>query len=201
MAFKFTEEQLNTLDKSFIVNLFLQLQDQNDKLSGEVQELNKKMEVLIEQITLANKNRFGRSSEKTMDTSQICFMEVDGTIVFFNEAEAISDLDAEEPDTLENKPARKPKTVGKKEADIKDLPVNIINHYLTDEELVAEFGENGWKFGIAYYCSGNHEWKVCKCSSALSLGTRILSLWSCHYTSKHGKLDDSIRRKLPGCVV
>lgn len=145
MAFKFTEEQLNTLDKSFIVNLFLQLQNQNDKLSGEVQELNKKMEILIEQITLANKNRFGRSSEKTMDTSQICFMEVDGTIVFFNEAEAISDLDAEEPDTLENKPARKPKTVGKKEADIKDLPVNIINHYLTDEELVAEFGENGWK--------------------------------------------------------
>ena len=145
MAFKFTEEQLNTLDKSFIVNLFLQLQDQNDKLSGEVQELNKKMEVLIEQITLANKNRFGRSSEKTMDTSQICFMEVDGTIVFFNEAEAVSDLDAEEPDTLESKPARKPKAVGKKEADIKDLPVNIINHYLTDEELVAEFGENGWK--------------------------------------------------------
>ena len=145
MAFKFTEEQLNTLDKSFIVNLFLQLQDQNDKLSGEVQELNKKMEVLIEQITLANKNRFGRSSEKMTDTSQICFIEVDGTIVFFNEAEAISDLDAEEPDTLENKPARKPKTVGKKEADIKDLPVNIINHYLTDEELVAEFGENGWK--------------------------------------------------------
>lgn len=145
MAFKFTEEQLNTLDKSFIVNLFLQLQDQNDKLSGEIQELNKKMEVLIEQITLANKNRFGRSSEKMTDTSQICFMEVDGTIVFFNEAEAVSDLDAEEPDTLENKPARKAKVVGKKEADIKDLPVNIINHYLTDEELVAEFGENGWK--------------------------------------------------------
>ena len=145
MTFKFTEEQLNTLDKSFIVNLFLQLQDQNDKLSGEIQELNKKMEVLIEQVTLANKNRFGRSSEKMMDTSQICFMEVDGTIVFFNEAEAVSDLDAEEPDTLENKPARKPKAVGKKEADIKDLPVNIINHYLTDEKLVAEFGENGWK--------------------------------------------------------
>ena len=145
MAFKFTEEQLNTLDKSFIVNLFLQLQDQNDKLSDEIQELNKKMEVLIEQITLANKNRFGRSSEKMTDTSQICFMEVDGTIVFFNEAEAESDLDAEEPDTLENKPARKAKAVGKKEADIKDLPVNIINHYLTDDELVAEFGENGWK--------------------------------------------------------
>lgn len=145
MAFKFTEEQLNTLDKSFIINLFLQLQDQNDKLSGEIQELNKKMEILIEQITLANKNRFGRSSEKMTDTAQICFMEVDGTIVFFNEAEAVSDLDAEEPDTLESKLARKSKTVGKKEADIKGLPVNVINHYMTEEELTAEFGENGWK--------------------------------------------------------
>ena len=145
MALKVTEEQLNTVDKSFIVNVVRQLQNQNDKLSGEIQELNKKMEVLIEQITLANKNRFGRSSEKMTDTSQICFMEVDGTIVFFNEAEAVSDLDAEEPDTLENKPARTAKVVGKKDADIKDLPVNIINHYLTDEELVAEFGENGWK--------------------------------------------------------
>lgn len=145
MAFKFTEEQLNTLDKSFIVNLFLQLQDQNDKLSGEIQDLNKKMEVLIEQITLANKNRFGRASEKMMDTSQICFMEVDGTIVFFNEAEAVSDLDAEELDTLESKPVRKPKAVGKKDADIKGLPVNVINHYMTEEELTEEFGENGWK--------------------------------------------------------
>lgn len=145
MAFKFTEEQLNTLDKSFIVNLFLQLQDQNDKLSGEIQDLNKKMEVLIEQITLANKNRFGRASEKMMDTSQICFMEVDGTIVFFNEAEAVSDLDAEEPDTLESKPVRKPKAVGKKDADIKGLPANVINHYMTEEELTEEFGENGWK--------------------------------------------------------
>ena len=59
MAFKFTEEQLNTLDKSYIVELFLQLQEQNDKLSGEVQDLNRKMELLIEQISLSYKNRFG----------------------------------------------------------------------------------------------------------------------------------------------
>lgn len=35
------------------------------------------------------------------DTNQICFMEVDGKIVFFNEAEAVSDLDANEPEELE----------------------------------------------------------------------------------------------------
>ena len=36
------------------------------------------MELLIEQIALANKNRFGRSSEKLEDANQICFKEVDG---------------------------------------------------------------------------------------------------------------------------
>ena len=71
------------------------------------------------------------------DANQICFMEIDGTIVFFNEAEAVSDLDAKEPETLEPKPARKPKSVGKKNADLSGLPVNIITHYMTEEELVS----------------------------------------------------------------
>ena len=185
MAFKFTEEQLNTLDKSFIVELFLQLQEQNDRLSGEIQDLNRKMELLIEQVTLSNKNRFGRSSEKMDDASQICFMEIDGNIVFFNEAEAVSDLDAEEPETLEQKPVRKPKAVGKKDADLSGLPVNIITHYMTEEELVAEFGRRAscwcvcrqerWtnyksrpptgtasrKSGISNTCCSDYEWQVC----------------------------------------
>lgn len=39
--------------------------------------------------------------KKMSDTNQICFMEVDGKIVFFNEAEAVSDLDVNEPEELE----------------------------------------------------------------------------------------------------
>ncbi len=31
------------------------------------------------------------------------------------------------------------------DADLSGLPVNIITHYMTEEELVAEFGKNGWK--------------------------------------------------------
>lgn len=61
----------------------------------------------MEQLILSNKNRFGRSSEKMEDTNQICFMEVDGTIVFFNEAEAVCDLSVPEPDDLERKAVRK----------------------------------------------------------------------------------------------
>lgn len=47
---------------------------------------------MMEQMVLFQKNRFGRSSEKMADPEQIRFMEVDGTIVFFNEAEAVCDL-------------------------------------------------------------------------------------------------------------
>ena len=75
------------------------------------------MQQMMEQLILSNKSRFGRSSEKLEDTSQIRFMEVDGTIVFFNEAEA----------------------------DISGLPRQRIDHYLSEEELTAEFGEKGWK--------------------------------------------------------
>lgn len=79
------------------------------------------------------------------DSEQIRFMEVDGTIVFFNEAEAVCDLDAPEPDDLELKAPKKKKQPGKKAADIAGLTVKRIDHYLKEEELTAEFGENGWK--------------------------------------------------------
>ena len=69
---------------------------------------------------------------------------LDGTIVFFNEAEAVCNLNAPEPDDLERKTVRK-KQPGKREADISDLPKQRIDHYLSEEELTAEFGEKGWK--------------------------------------------------------
>ena len=42
------------------------------------------------------------------------FIEVDGTIVFFNEAEAVCDLDAPEPETLEAPPERRKRQKAKK---------------------------------------------------------------------------------------
>lgn len=144
MAFKYTEEQLNKLDKELLIQLFLGLQEQLEALTTQTEVLNTKMQQMMEQLILSNKNRFGRSSEKMEDTNQICFMEVDGTIVFFNEAEAVCDLNAPEPDDLERKTIRK-KQSGKREADISGLPRQRIDHYLSEEELTAEFGEKGWK--------------------------------------------------------
>lgn len=145
MAFKYTEEQLNKLDKELLVQLFLGLQDQMEGLTRQTQALNDKMQLMMEQLVLSKKSRFGRSSEKMAGPGQIRFMEVDGEIVLFNEAEAVCDLDAPEPDSLELQQPKKKKQAGKREADLAGLPVRRIDHYLSEKELAAEFGEKGWK--------------------------------------------------------
>ena len=145
MAVKYTEEQLNSADKSFLIQLLLQQQEQLEAITKELHASNEKMQLLMEQVILGKQNRFGRSSEKMEDTSQICFREVDGTIVFFNEAEAVCDLNAAEPEELELKSPKQPKRKGKKEADLSGLPFRRIDHYLSEEELEAEFGVKGWK--------------------------------------------------------
>ena len=126
MAKKYTEDQLNTLDKSFLVQMCLNLQEQLESLTKETHELNEKM-----QLILNKQARFGRSSEKMTDAGQICFKEVDGNILFFNEAEAISNMAIPEPEDLEVKPTRGVKPAGRKEGHIPGLPVNRIDHYLS----------------------------------------------------------------------
>lgn len=145
MAVNYTEEQLNSVDKPFLIQLLLQQQEQLNALTKELHASNEKMQLLMEQVILGKQSRFGRSSEKMEDTSQICFCEADGTIVFFNEAEAVCDINEAEPDDLELKSPKQPKRKGKKEADLSGLAVRRIDHYLSEEELEAEFGAKGWK--------------------------------------------------------
>ena len=115
MTIKYTKEQLNKFDKDLLIELFLGMQGQMEELSRQTQYLlNDRMQLMMEQMVLFQKNRFGRSSEKMADSEQIRFMEVDGTIVFFNEAEAVCDLDAPEPDDLELKAPKKKNSQGKK---------------------------------------------------------------------------------------
>ena len=142
MAMKYTEEQLNSLDKSMLVQLFLAMQEESEKQTRKLEEMDEKLQRIMEQIVLSKQERFGRSSEKMNDYGQMYFVEIDGKIAFFNEAEAVCDLEVSE----DEEPApRKKKATGKKEQDLSGLPVNRINHYLSTTELEAEFGENGWK--------------------------------------------------------
>lgn len=135
MAMEYTEEQLNNFDKTTLVQLFLVQQSQ-------LADIDKKLQLLLEQVAVLNNNRFGKSSEKLDTENQISFLEVDGNIIYFNEAEAVSSLNEYEEDETD-KPRSK-KTKGKRAADIKNLPIIPVDHKMSEEELISEFGENGW---------------------------------------------------------
>ncbi len=138
MALKYTEEQLNSLDRETLIRLFLSQQEQLENIDHTLQ-------LVLEQMADLKWHRFGRSSEKHEAENQISFMEVDGKIVFFNEAEAVAagENTQEEP---ENVSRRKPqKKQGKREEDLEGLPVVVVEHSMTDDELEDKFGKDGWK--------------------------------------------------------
>ena len=86
MCQKFTPEQLKNMDMETKDGVIFQMQDRLDKLEHDYENL-------IEQIRLANQQRFGRHTEK--------LGEIAGQLSFFNEAEANCSEDAPEP-TIED---------------------------------------------------------------------------------------------------
>ena len=137
MALKYTEEKLNSFDKETIIQLFLSQQEQLENIDHNLQ-------LVLEQLADLKRHRFGRSSERHEPDGQLSFMEVDGKIVFFNESEAVAaEGSGEDPEAV---PRRKPKRrQGKREEDLEGLPVVVVEHSMTEEELAALFGEGGWK--------------------------------------------------------
>ena len=115
MAHKFSEDELNMLDKKLVISMFLSMQDQ-------LERMNENMEALIEQIRLANQKQFGRSTEK-LDQN-------------------VEEPDPEE--TLPTKNSSRKKK-GKREEDLKGFPEEHIPHTVTDEEADAHFGKGCWR--------------------------------------------------------
>lgn len=134
MSEKLTEAQLNAMDKQTLITLLLSLQDQ-------ISTLTESINVLTERLAAENNHRFGRRSEKyIIPDNQMSIFD------FLNEAEAVhQDVpDPEEPDVEEVITYRRKKAKGKKEQDLKDLPVRTITHELTNEQLHDRFGDK-WK--------------------------------------------------------
>ena len=137
MASKYTEEQLNSLDRETLTRLFLSQQEQLGNIDHTLQ-------LVLEQMADLKRHRFGRSSEKHEAEDQISFMEVDGKIVFFNESEAVAaEESTEEPEGVSR--TRPKKKQGKREEDLDGIPVVVVEHSMTDEELEDKFGKEGWK--------------------------------------------------------
>ena len=137
MASKYTEEQLNSLDRETLTRLFLSQQEQLENIDHTLQ-------LVLEQMADLKRHRFGRSSEKQETEGQVSFMEVDGKIVFFNESEAVAaEESTEEPEDVSR--TRPKKKQGKREEDLNGIPVVVVEHSMTDEELEDRFGKDGFK--------------------------------------------------------
>lgn len=137
MAFKYTQEKLKSLDKEMIIQLFLSQQEQLENMDHTLQ-------LVLEQVSDLKRHRFGRSTERHETEDPISFMEVDGKVVFFNESEAVAaEESAEENEAVSRR--RPKKKQGKREEDLEGLPVVVIEHCMTQEELEARFGKEGFK--------------------------------------------------------
>jgi transposase len=104
--------------------------------------MNETLNRLAEQVAVANQYRFGRHSEK-MDVP-------DGQLTIYdllNEAERTLEDSPNpgEPTEEEVITYRRKKAKGKREADLKDLPVKPVTHALTEEQLQEIFGNSKWK--------------------------------------------------------
>jgi transposase len=101
---------------------------------GEIAQKDSKiaeLEALVKyyegQLRLAARKQFGTSSEKSVHPEQL---------VLFDEAENTADRKAPEP-TLEQITYTRKKTVGKREEDLSSLPVETVEHELTENERIC----------------------------------------------------------------
>ena len=133
MGQKHTVDELNAMSRGELVAIILAMQ-------GQLDALNENIEKLIEQVRIANQHRFGRSTE-TMKS-------IDGQMSFFDEADALYDGDAEEPEAEELIPAkpRRKKAKGQREIDLKEFPEEQVPpHTVPEEALDAFYGKGNWK--------------------------------------------------------
>lgn len=59
MSKQYTEKELNKCSKTTLISLFLSMQDQ-------MEQMNHNLDLLVEQMKIANQKQFGRTSEKVI---------------------------------------------------------------------------------------------------------------------------------------
>ena len=127
---KLSEKDLEKMPKNVLISMIMGLQT-------SVNELNRTVSVLSEQIRVMNQRSYGRKSEQVSALQ----MELE---LGFNEAEKTEDPSAEEPSLEEAAPKRK-RPAGKRQEDIK----KITNHRtvpveIDKSELDRIFGEGSF---------------------------------------------------------
>lgn len=133
MGQKHTLNELKNCSHEELITIVLSMQEQ-------LGALNENIEKLIEQVRIANQYRFGRHTET--------LASIDGQLSFFDEADALYDKNAPEPDADDVIPTRpgKKKVKGQREIDLKDFQEDILPaHCVSEKKLDSFYGKGNWK--------------------------------------------------------
>lgn len=145
-----TLDELNQLPKNAIALLYMQMSESFALLSEQNKTIQKQNELLIkqtedlkEQLAILTQHRFGRKTESDKQVlGQLSFSLNDMCLVL-NEAEKLIENEMPQEPEIENVIVRRKRSNGKRDLNLKDVEVEIIEHDCTPEELQEQFPK-GW---------------------------------------------------------
>ncbi|WP_241425263.1 transposase [Clostridium beijerinckii] len=133
---RYTDAELKKLNKEDMISIFMTMQKLVEDLSltcaeqkVQLEQVNQNMNLILEQLRISKTKQFGRSSEKIVYDGQLklelCFDEAEATIV--NKCVVEPYMEEVCP-----KPYKCKKVKSQREEDLKDIPIVVINHELSD---------------------------------------------------------------------
>ena len=148
MAMESKLEGLENLDKQTLITMLQMAHTSIASLQNTVEQLNKNIDLLTEEVAALRQERFGRKSEKGLSESDgqyfMVFNETEVTIDLFREdlaGESAGDDDEETQTVTYNRK----KHVGKRKEDLARIREReVIIHDIPEEELLKKFPDGRW---------------------------------------------------------
>ena len=147
MSGSFDEKDLQNLDKQTLITMLMMSSSTARSLQTTVNQLNKNINLLTEEVASLRQERFGRKSEKNLSGPSEQY------VLIFNEAEVTVDLykddlcesGMEEPETQDVPAHKRKKPVGKRKQDLSRIrDREVVRHELSGEELLKLFPDGKW---------------------------------------------------------
>ena len=145
-----TLDELNKLPKNAIALLYMQmsesfalLSEQNKTIQKQNELLLKQTEDLKEQLAILTQHRFGRNTESEKQVLGQLSFSLEDMCVVLNEAEKLIENEISGEPEMEQVIVCRKKSKGKRDLNLKDIEVEIIQHECTPEELQEHFPK-GW---------------------------------------------------------
>ena len=144
-----TLDELNKMPKNAIALLYIQMSEsftilsaQSQKIQDQNERLIHQIEDLQEQIAILTQQRFGKRTETDKQVMGQLSFSLENMCVL-NEAEALVENGIPDEPDIEKVVVRRKRTKGKRDLNLQNIEVEVINHDCSEEELREHFPK-GW---------------------------------------------------------